>query len=159
MDIHLLAFIYFSGKSNFICGLLTEFRSHFVLDNNNDIKNIYYYHLESCENTTRLKHEFSKAENIEISLKISKKLPDNLVDVVLPKSIVVLDDLESVVLSNTSLIKQLHHFSSVLCHHKQIFLFFVAQSVSILKKSSKLNTCVGNATHFVLGLGVGVDLA
>ena len=147
---YLLILVSFKGKSRFLCGLLSEYKSHFELDGNEELRNIFYFHLADCENTYRLKHEFEKDENKNVKLRFSKKIPSNLSEIIPPKSLIICDDLESVFLNDKKLIQQLHIFSSVLCHHKQIFFLFVAQSVSILKKSSKIQSSIANATHFII---------
>ena len=133
-----------------ICGLISEFRSHFQLTDDKTIENILYFHLENCENTILLKKEFEKKENKHVSLKFSKRINPDLADTVEPNTIMIFDDLENRFLNDAKLIEMLHKFASVLCHHKSVFLIFVAQSVSILKKSSKLAPIISNATHFII---------
>ena len=130
--------------------MLSEYKYHFEVGEKDKIQNIFYFHLENETNTQQLRREFDKEENKNIDIKFSKRIPDNLTDEIPRCSIIVFDDMENQFANDKNLQNQLFHFSSVLCHHKKIFLIFVAQSVGILKKNHKLCSCISQATHFVL---------
>lgn len=137
------------GKSTFLSRLFLELEHHFSVPKNEKIEHIFYFYRELDDNVISLKRAF-KEQRSTIDFKFSTYIADDFVDTLPRNSIVCFDDMQELFEKSKELQRQLWALSSILCHHRQCYAFFISQSVQILRKNHKLNCIISQLSYVVL---------
>lgn len=137
------------GKSSFMCALLKEYNFHLRNDDGTGISGIWYIYREEDQNIKKLKDEFGKKKYEKLDIRFIKKLDVDLMELVPRRCAIVLDDQELEMTRSKSLQAMLHSAGSVYAHHKELWIFVLCQSVSVLKKNHKLHSAVSQSTHLL----------
>ena len=132
-----------------MCALLKEYNFHLRNDDGTGIKGIWYIYKEEDKNLKELKTEFKKKKYGKLDIRFIKKLEVDLMETVGEHTVVVIDDQEFEMSRSKSLQGMLHSAGSVFAHHKNLWIFVLLQSVSVLKKNHKLHGAVSQSTHMI----------
>ena len=141
--------LYYEGKSCFLTNLLLEYDLHFEGDGE-EVAGIYYVYREEDANMAILRKEFSQKKYSKMDIKFSKKLDENLISNIPKNIILICDDYEYEIVRSKTLQSMMYSAATVYAHHRQLWIFFVCQSVSVLKKNHKLNEIISQASDYII---------
>ena len=104
-----------------------------------------YFFQEEGHTIPELRNFF--AERPHVDARFSKKVPEDLLTLIIPDTIVVFDDLENFFSNDKQYAKILFEIASVYCHHKGLSCFLMLQTTGIMRTEHKLHNSFTQSTH------------